>query len=204
MTVLLDPLTGQGCNIIHSQARIATSSTHRPGLQRQPLTRQGCNVMFVNPHYDMPRRVVHESSVSLRTILIIILLTSFVRVTRGACDFTCPHGHVKRPSGYPSEVNGCGGQGSIDLNPVFPAFTEICNDHDRCYGVCGALKAVCDNEFWQGMRRYCESWRKHSVDFSRDCNTIASIYTAGVQAFGCQFYIDGQRRGCTCVRSRST
>ena len=134
----------------------------------------------------------------------IVLLGVFcAEVVYGTCEFSCPHGYQKRPSEYPPEVNGCGGQGSINLNSLFPAFTEICNAHDRCYGTCGSPKAYCDNEFWQGMMEYCETWRKHSIDFYRDCRTLASTYATGVKVAGCSFYIDGQKSACTCTRSRS-
>ena len=63
------------------------------------------------------------------------------------------------------EVNGCGVQGTIDFNPLFPAFTEICNEHDRCYGKCRASRAYCDEKFSREMHKHCDSWRKNSVDF---------------------------------------
>ena len=60
-----------------------------------------------------------------------------------------------RASGRQSEINGCGVQGmSIDFGH-FPAFTEICNEHDHCYGKCGVSKDQCDREFSQGMNKYC-------------------------------------------------
>ena len=139
------------------------------------------------------------------TLFIFVGLTTFLfKLTHAEeCDFSCPHGHHKKPSGQSPKVNGCGGQGSIDFNPLFPAFTEICNEHDRCYGKCGVSKDRCDENFSRGMREYCETWQRHSVDFYRDCSALASLYSVGVQAFGCLFYIAAQKQGCTCTRSRS-
>ena len=38
-----------------------------------------------------------------------------------------------------------------------PAFTEICNEHDRCYGRCGVTKEQCDRYFSREMNEYCET-----------------------------------------------
>lgn len=136
-------------------------------------------------------------------LLLASCLTLFFDFTHADCEFNCPQGYQKNPSGNIPIVNGCGGQGSIDFNPLFPAFTDICNDHDRCYGKCGTSKNSCDEEFSRGMIKYCESWRRHSIEFYRDCNALASAYSVGVQALGCPFYIAAQKQGCSCTRSRS-
>lgn len=136
-------------------------------------------------------------------LLLASCLTLFFDFTHADCEFNCPQGYQKNPSGNIPIVNGCGGQGSIDFNPLFPAFTDICNDHDRCYGKCGTSKNSYDEEFSRGMIKYCESWRRHSIEFYRDCTTLASAYSVGVQALGCPFYIAAQKQGCSCTRSRS-
>lgn len=139
------------------------------------------------------------------TLLFAVALgASRVIVSSALCEFHCRQGHEKVPSGKPPVVNGCGGQGSVDLNPLYPAFREICNDHDRCYGRCGASKEACDEKFSQGLMQHCESWRKHSVDAFRTCQELASSYSIGVQTMGCSFYQEAQSHGCSCVRSRST
>ena len=145
------------------------------------------------------------SYLCLWTLVFAVSLTVFAKTTSSAaCDFSCPQGLQKRPSGRSPDVNGCGPQGlTIDVNPLFPDFTEICNDHDRCYGTCGASKDKCDNVFWQRMKKYCESQRQRSMDFYRDCQTLSSLYAGGVKALGCSFYIDAQRQACTCTRNRS-
>ena len=136
-------------------------------------------------------------------ILLAGLLPTSTRASSG-CKFSCPQGYSKKPSGRHPQVNGCGGDGGLDFNPMFPAFTEICNDHDRCYARCGASKDFCDEEFTKQMRNYCESWRKSSgMDFYRDCSSVASLYSVGVQALGCSFYIAAQEQGCTCTRDMS-
>ena len=119
------------------------------------------------------------------------------------CDFKCPGGHVKQPTGSPVEVNGCGVQGLNIQVDLFPGFTEACNEHDRCYGKCGASKGKCDNKFYEDLKKYCESWQKQSAEIFQQCTSIASFYYAGVQTMGCSFYLDSQKNACTCVRRRS-
>ena len=142
-----------------------------------------------------------------QTMLLASLLIFLATVTslHGACEFTCPRGHHKIPSGRKSEVNGCGVQGmSVNIGPdLTPVFTEICNEHDRCYGRCGAPKDQCDKEFSREMNKYCETQRKRSTDLYQKCQGIAALYTTGVVTLGCSFYLDAQRQGCICERNRS-
>ena len=145
-------------------------------------------------------------SLTPATILFIsISLSSLTGITcASGCEFSCPQGYTKRPSGLIPQVNGCGVHEGLDFNPLFPAFTEICNDHDRCYAKCGATKEHCDWEFAKGMMEYCESRRKNSdTEFYRDCTSMASLYSIGVQSLGCSFYIAAQKQGCTCTRDRT-
>lgn len=136
------------------------------------------------------------------TSLFVFLVT--IKYLHAACEFSCPQGHLKKPSGRKSEVNGCGVQGmSIDIGPDLPVFTEICNEHDRCYGKCGTSKDLCDREFSREMNKYCESQHKRSTDLYQKCQGIASLYTTGVVTLGCSFYLDAQKQGCICERSRS-
>ena len=133
------------------------------------------------------------------------ILQCFFAIIRADCDFTCPQGHQKYPSGHQPKVNGCGVQG-LNFNSVqFPAFTDICNEHDRCYGRCGATKNDCDKEFSRAMKKYCESQQTKSGKESvyRDCTGLASLYSAGVEALGCSFYKAAQEQACTCTRSKS-
>ena len=92
---------------------------------------------------------------------------------------------------------------SIDIGPDLPAFTEICNEHDRCYGKCGASKDQCDREFSREMNEYCESQLEQSTDLYQKCQGIAALYTTGVVTLGCSFYLDAQKQACICKRSRS-
>ena len=144
------------------------------------------------------------------TILLTSLLVFLVAIKNlhAACEFTCPKGHRKISSGRKSEVNGCGVQGmSIDIGPDFSAFTEICNEHDRCYGKCGASKEQCDREFSRELSEHCESLRKRRTSGNKDlyqkCQGVASLYTTGVVTLGCSFYLDAQKQGCICEYSRS-
>ena len=84
-----------------------------------------------------------------------------------------------------------------------PAFTEICNEHGRCYGRCGASKEQCDREFSREMNGYCETQRKRSMDLYQKCQGIAALYAAGVVTLGCAFYLDAQKQGCIYERDRS-
>lgn len=124
-----------------------------------------------------------------------------VEYSLAACESSCPQGHEKTASAQQPEVNGCGVKGlSFDTNQ-FPGFTEICNEHDRCYGKCWRSKEQCDQEFSRGMTEYCESQPRH---LQQGCKGIASLYATGVVALGCSFYLAGQKNGCKCIRSRST
>ena len=149
---------------------------------------------------ELINRVMTKRTI-LFTYILLFLVT--VKCSHAACEFTWPQGHQKIPCGHQPEVNGCGAQGTIDFNPLFPAFTEICNEHDRCYGKCRASRAYCDEKFSREMHKYCDSWRKNSVDFFHNCKGIASLYTAGVTALGCSFYLAAQKQACSCVHSRS-
>ena len=137
------------------------------------------------------------------TLLIVLLLLIHARLTFEACEFKCPSGYVKQPTGSPVEVNGCGVQGLNIQVDHFPAFTEVCNEHDRCYGNCGAPKEKCDKKFSDNLKNHCESWRKQSPEIFQQCNSLASFYYAGVQTMGCSFYLDAQKQACTCERRRS-
>ena len=135
-----------------------------------------------------------------RTLLFaaVILLFHF-KLGLAGCDYTCEPGYQKEPSGYQAKANGCGAGKGLDFNSVFPAFTEICNEHDLCYGKCGTSKMYCDREFSREMNNYCESARQtNSVEFYRQCKETASFYSLGVEAVGCPFYLAAQKEACVC------
>ena len=134
----------------------------------------------------------------MAVLMIVLLLIHSSLEFEVLCEFNCPSGHVKRPTGSPVEANGCGVQGLIIKQDRFPGFTEVCNKHDRCYGKCGAPKEKCDNEFSEGLKKYCELRQKHSAEIFQQCNSLASFYYAGVQLMGCSFYLDAQKQACTC------
>lgn len=138
---------------------------------------------------------------------LLALFATFLASVNGCQNFQCGHGYARRPSGHPANVNGCGPEDyprvSEALSKAFTGFVEMCNNHDRCYGMCGAPKEWCDNVFWEEMVKYCESWRRHTIEFYRDCMTLAHTYAEAVNIFGCSAYTKGQRKACICVRSRS-
>ena len=120
-------------------------------------------------------------------------------------EFKCRQGYMRSPSGHRPVVNGCGPEAhprfTEALSKSFTGFVDMCNNHDICYGTCGKPKALCDNEFWKEMMDYCQSWRKHSIDFFRQCNSLANTYATAVKALGCSAYTDAQNQACYCVRS---
>ena len=57
-------------------------------------------------------------------VLLIVLLLIHSSIAFEVCEFTCPFGHVKRPTGSPVEANGCGVQGLIIKQDRFPGFNS--------------------------------------------------------------------------------
>lgn len=122
--------------------------------------------------------------------------------------------------GLPSQYNGCGPQGGIDL-PVFgrgdyvpdnpfelASFFDACKGHDCCYGSCGHAKADCDTRFLADMVAACEArWPTSTVaqsvidgQFNAYCLTVAQIYyeaVSGTQT-GQDAYDAGQTEVCGC------
>ena len=63
------------------------------------------------------------------------------------------------PSGIPPTLNGCGSKDSEWVPDSFfgvVSFTEACNNHDICYGTCGASKSDCDRGLGRDMANACE------------------------------------------------
>ena len=122
-------------------------------------------------------------------------------------EFTCQQGFVRTPSGIPARANGCGPEKypkfTEALSRAFSGFVEMCNNHDICYGTCGASKEHCDDVFWEEMVRYCETWGSHSMEYRRECVGHANTFATAVKAMGCPAYMEAQQKACTCVRSRS-
>ncbi len=65
-------------------------------------------------------------------------------------------------NGTRAQYNGCGPQKwksaaakALD-HPLGASFTQTCNEHDCCYGACGANKAVCDKKALRGWVQACE------------------------------------------------
>ena len=95
-----------------------------------------------------------ENLVLFLKALCVILIACSQEVTSSDCEYTCPPGYIKESNGKEADINGCGGQGSIDVNELYPEFTNICNDHDRCYDDCGDTKDNCDKKFKKAMNSY--------------------------------------------------
>ncbi|XP_078731442.1 group XIIA secretory phospholipase A2-like isoform X1 [Lampetra fluviatilis] len=76
----------------------------------------------------------------------------------GVCRYTCANGAEPEPRRdyTPAAPNGCGSPVfGIQFDVGVPAMTRCCNDHDRCYDVCGAEKRACDTAFRRCLSRIC-------------------------------------------------
>jgi hypothetical protein len=99
-------------------------------------------------------------------------------------------GVLVAPGGQP---NGCSG---VFTRGTFFDFTEPCRQHDLCYmnnggpNASGKAKDECDNAFLQGMLTSCN---QRPLQDQLDCAQLATIYYAGVRAFGQQYFLDPDR-----------
>ena len=108
------------------------------------------------------------------------------------CDFVCrnpAHEALPRPGHRPS-ANGCGTQGmNIDVSH-FPGMERCCNEHDRCYDLCGKTRIECDAAFAKCLKKVCKS--------DHNCGNQASLLSMGVEMFGCPAYQKSQEKACIC------
>ncbi|CAF1514882.1 unnamed protein product [Adineta ricciae] len=102
--------------------------------------------------------------------------------------------------------NGCGGDGGGVLNTFIDAgggtwgFRNACNTHDECYDTCGIRKSKCDDDFFQNMRKVCDTY--YNFFFPQkymDCVKWASGYYSAVNKRGTQFFLSAQKSKCTCT-----
>lgn len=95
----------------------------------------------------------------------------------GRCECTAygQSSYASRQAQSPA-TNGCGASGSM-LNPLIAYyiddiwegdFTEVCNEHDLCYGKCGSVRSQCDQAMCAGHQAVCNSRRAQLESFNTD------------------------------------
>ncbi|CEM19548.1 unnamed protein product [Vitrella brassicaformis CCMP3155] len=93
-------------------------------------------------------------------------------------------------SPYAQAPDGCSGvpnkYGSVD-------FTEVCNEHDRCYYTLGSNADDCNNDFRDALIRECQT-SATSRFLLRACKLIANKYYIGVAATADFFHTRAQQR----------
>ena len=75
----------------------------------------------------------------------------------------------------------------------FPGFdfTQPCENHDACYGRCGAEKRDCDDQFLSDMKQAC---RDSTAASPLLCYVFAHIYYGAVKSLGEKAYRDAQAK----------
>ncbi|RHY44600.1 hypothetical protein DYB30_010013 [Aphanomyces astaci] len=100
---------------------------------------------------------------------------------------------------YKVWANGCGtdsigfqlmGDENLD-------FTECCNWHDACYGICGISKTLCEKKFSKCMKDKCAL--EPTTELQKSCGTTAELYAMGPNMMGCPAFTAGQKEACECV-----
>jgi hypothetical protein len=90
--------------------------------------------------------------------------------------------------------NGCGPSGFGGLVPEL-WFNSACNSHDICYSTRGAVRADCDNRFYNDMRAICSSRypRWYQAVQRNACYASAWTYYQAVKQFGQSAFDNAQR-----------
>ncbi len=120
----------------------------------------------------------------------------------------CTAGIEKKPRTRPTS-NGCGNDAVLKfaLNFFFyPAFistfTPCCNNHDFCYGSCGADKSRCDVNLFNCMISQCDQvfggwFNRYTLNHER-CIQDASLVFRGVDKYGGKPFCEAQAKNCRC------
>ena len=109
--------------------------------------------------------------------------------------------------GLAPTANGCGPDDWRNkLVPNRPYlvidFTTACNNHDKCFGTCGALKTKCDKDFYDDMVFLCyQKYNWNSVtpappiyeNLLNVCKSLANAYFQAVSNFGNEPYNNAQK-----------
>ncbi len=87
------------------------------------------------------------------------------------------------------------GQSKFTLTPGrlgFP-FSDCCQNHDECYGVCGSGKSSCDTDFLQCMQNACKGYTGVA---KWACEKTAATYHSTVVKHGEDEYKTAQEDAC--------
>jgi alpha-tubulin suppressor-like RCC1 family protein len=88
--------------------------------------------------------------------------------------------------------------------PLTYCFTTPCDNHDRCYGTCGADKNRCDTTFLNEMLAVCSSSYTNNPGAYAACEARAHAYFAAVAIFGGTLaYEPAQKDACGCSGSET-
>jgi hypothetical protein len=110
----------------------------------------------------------------------------------------CP-GRVGIP-GHTATSNGCG----TDQHPLpnhygTANFLPGCDAHDICYGTCGTVKQVCDNNLIFTIKSSCDA--AYSSGPKRTfCDTFVALFASSAisSPIGDAAYSDAQKAACQC------
>ena len=98
----------------------------------------------------------------------------------------------------PPTTNGCT---KVPDSYFFFDFSAACNKHDMCYGTCGAVQNVCDQDFLIDMLRMCQPyrdqlWNPLARTLYCACGILASAYYDGVALMGPPYFDEAQNEFC--------
>ncbi|MEM4245620.1 MAG: fibronectin type III domain-containing protein [Candidatus Nanoarchaeia archaeon] len=112
----------------------------------------------------------------------------------------------KQNPDYKPNINGCGGDPISKLlacgmcpEACTVWFTDICNEHDKCFGKCNNPIEMCNKAFCDQMFSRC--YDTHYV-FPADrekCLNCAEKFCVAVTAFSGPWYYSVQREACCCL-----
>jgi hypothetical protein len=142
-----------------------------------------------------------------------------------SCPAACPaEGKCRRTrANYAPKSNGCGPEfltvvikvGVIPQGHGLGDFTDMCNQHDICYGTCNSNKKSCDDKFRKDLFAECSS-KYHpnpkercggdptcvtSADELSVCNRLARGYADLVKDKGQGAFDTAQKEACECCSS---
>ncbi|KAI0239938.1 Group XIIA secretory phospholipase A2 [Lamellibrachia satsuma] len=118
------------------------------------------------------------------------------------CTYTCPNGKKpKRRKNHKPSFNGCGAYGiEIGMENMPGGMTRCCNTHDLCYDTCNNKRHNCDKEFKECLSDVCH--RLKTKKGTKECLSTVDLMQAGTSVFGCQAYLDSQKKACRIVRGQ--
>ena len=111
---------------------------------------------------------------------------------------------IKRRAGYVPSANGCGnnfavkGGTHVVGHEWAKLFKPCCNNHDFCYGSCGASKVMCDTLFHKCMVASCNAAYGPGKKRTR-CTEAAGIFHLVVNSrLGDGAFCSAQEDACVC------